>query len=157
MSDHRHKFVLHLLQMSSVSRVNEGSDVQRSAQLNRLANLASHKAKSLQLNAKHCRRLFEETSFLGWNFDLAFFTLIHTVLVLSVAKLLLTKEMLKSFFDIRCLSDVNKNVHKMLESCGYIFASKTCDILTHVAAKYLVERCRFFACRIKTFTPLDCV
>ena len=43
------------------------------------------------------------------------------------------------------LSDVQQDVHKVLEGGGYVFASQAGDVLAHIATKYLVERSSFFA------------
>ena len=47
--------------------------------------------------------------------------------------------------ELSYLSDVQQDVHKVLEGGGYVFASQAGDVLAHVATKYLVERSSFFA------------
>ena len=49
------------------------------------------------------------------------------------------------------LSDVQQDVHEVLEGGGDVSASETCDILAHVATKDLVEWSGFFAGIVKAF------
>ena len=70
----------------------------------------------------------------GWNFDLAPLALVHVVVDPLRPEILP-----QSLFNGRYLTDVQQDVHKMLESGRDVSALETGDILPHVATKNLVE------------------
>ena len=51
---------------------------------------------------------------------------------------------MEELLNIQFLPNIKKQIHEVLESGGHVFTPETRDVLSHVASKYLVERCRLF-------------
>ena len=60
--------------------------------------------------------------------------------IIGIAEALSPEVASQSSVNVVCLSDVDLQVHEMLEGGGHMFTPQTRNILPHVASKYLVER-----------------
>ena len=144
--DHRNQFVLNLTSGAVGGRIDKLGHVDGATQLNRFADLPAQQAEPLQLDAKDCRRPFDQALFLGRNLDVTLLALVHAVCVFAVAADLLLSEMhLEGVLDVRDLPDVEQQIHEVLEGRRNVFAPQAGDVLPHVPAEDLVEGGRLFA------------
>ena len=109
-------------------------DVELPGQSNRSVILASHHVEPLQLYAQHYWTSLYLVLFGSGHF-------IMTILaIIGIAEALSPEESSHSIVNVVCLSDVDLQVHEMLEGGGHMFTPQTRHILPQVASKYLFER-----------------
>ena len=133
--DHAHQLVLHRDVLAGGPPHVVG-DVQLPAQSHGSPVLASHHVEPLQLDAEHHGWPLDLVLLGGGNLLVTLLTLVH---VLSLTQVLSSEVSRQSSLDVVRLSDVEQEVHEVLEGGGDVFAPQTRHVLPHVAPEDLVE------------------